>query len=168
GHRQVDPVDGPDGSDLVPQHDAAGDGEMPDQVGRLEQQVTVLPGDPARFGYRGGLNLVGTTGSLASGSWALGALTSSGTRPADRSAHCRVRWSAVRWHAAACPAVTASRKGGTSVSQRSPPTSPVYRQRGWNGQPEGTLIMLGGVPGIGTSRMVFSWSSRGIEDSSPQ
>ncbi len=30
------------------------------------------------------------------------------------------------------------------------------RQRGWNGQPGGTLIRLGGVPGMGTSRAVRS------------
>ena len=48
-----------------------------------------------------------------------------------------------------------------------PPVWLAYRQRGWNGQPEGTLIRLGGVPGIGTSRVVRSRSMRGIEASSP-
>ena len=88
------------------------------------------------------------------------------TWPADSAAQNSARCAAVRWHADRCPGVT-SRSGGTSFWLR-PPVWLAYRQRGWNGQPEGTLIRLGGVPGIGTSRVVRSRSMRGIEASSPQ
>ena len=40
---------------------------------------------------------------------------------------------------------------GTSVAHR-PPLRSAYGQRGWNAQPGGRLIRLGGLPGIGTSR----------------
>jgi hypothetical protein len=42
GHGQVDSVHGADRAHLVPEHHAAGDGEMPDQPADPEQHVTVL------------------------------------------------------------------------------------------------------------------------------
>ena len=45
--------------------------------------------------------------------------------------------------------------------------SRTYGQRGWNEQPPGRLIRLGGRPGIGTSSAPRGRSRRGIERSSP-
>jgi hypothetical protein len=127
GHRQVDPVHGADRADLVPEHDAAGDGEMPDQPGDLEQRVTVaLRAGPCRRGRRRRDRFGhASTRPCDTGPWAAwpgdsGSWAGSDTMPAGSAFHCRVLSSTVRWQAAACPGVTVSRSGGTSVSQRPP------------------------------------------------
>src|SRR5437879_13666787 len=72
--------------------------------------------------------------------------------------------SAVRWHAAPRPAGSSGRE----VLHLSPSTSAGKPQRGWKGQPDGGLSMLGGDPGMGVSGSFTSELSRGMDPSSPQ
>src|SRR5688572_8566432 len=55
-----------------------------------------------------------------------------------------------RWQATVWPGSTGASSGRTSSLR--PSFRVAYSQRGWNGQPGGTLIRLGGVPWIASSR----------------
>src|SRR5690242_266281 len=57
--------------------------------------------------------------------------------------------SSAKWHAVRCAESSIGRSGGSSSRQRTRPCE--RKQRGWNGQPGGRLIRLGGWPGIGRS-----------------
>ena len=70
----------------------------------------------------------------------------------------RATSSSAKWHADRCsPSVPSARSIGTSVLQVTRPRDSA--QRGWNAQPGGSVIRLGGWPGIG-SRSSVSASSR--------
>ena len=58
-----------------------------------------------------------------------------------------------RWQATVWPGSTGASSGRTSSLR--PSFRAAYAQRGWNGQPGGTLIRLGGVPVIGSSRSLL-------------
>ena len=53
--------------------------------------------------------------------------------------------SSAKWQAERCSASPIGRSGGSSSRQRTRPCE--RKQRGWNGQPGGRLIRLGGCPG---------------------
>src|SRR5215469_4843677 len=149
---KVDPVDRLDRADLVLEDDATGHREVLLQAGYPEQGVARAAAVP-RYRWRAGRRAHASSPSTRASE-------------ATRSARSLVRWSLLRWQATRWPG-SISRSSGTCVSLL-PPVSAAKSHRGWNGQPGGTLMRLGGVPLMGISRSERASSRRGIEVSSPQ
>ena len=149
------------------------DGEVPSQAGDGEQVV----GQRLHLAQRSGGSLAGVVAGVGGRSRHAGLFgpgrAASCLREPDRvcAAGSWSRSPAVRWQAVdvpvRCRAPAAARAG--SVRQRSAGHLRADRRSaGGTGSPAGTLIRLGGVPGMGRSRSTRSPSSRGMEPSRPQ
>ena len=119
-------VDRVDDAQPAAQDDAAPDREVLDEVANLDERV-----EASRRRHR----------------HERGAAHAAAFRPSTTRRPVARRVSTARWHATSCPD-REGRSFGTSLEH----TSNAYGQRGWNGQPLGTWIRLGGSPRIGCRR----------------
>ena len=143
-HVERHAVDGVHGADLPLEDDPARDREVLDEVAHLDQRLA-----------HAALSFSFTLSRAASGS-----------SPRLSSAQSCLRVAAGR--AGRRPDARSDPGTGSSVGSTRRWRSRTYGQRGWNEQPLGSAIRLGGRPGIGTSGSSRGRSSRGIDCSSPQ
>src|SRR4051812_963470 len=138
GDVERDAVDRVHGTDLALDHDAARDREVLDEI---------------LYAYERLAHAGSSSSSTCS-------RTAPGSLPSRSDAHMRLRVGDASRHAtewSGSPG-TASSCGSISLWR-----SRTYGQRGWNEQPLGRLIRLGGRPGIGTSCSPRGVSSPGID-----
>src|SRR5437764_3370469 len=160
-HVEADTVDRLHRANPALEDDPLRDREVLDEAPHLHERLAhgLLSGDPGAALFGCVRAHTGAPGRPTA------AMASSGWRPACSSSHSRRRTSASSRHATKCSGSPGTGSKCGSIREWS---GCAYGQRGWKWQPEGGLMRLGGVPGMGNRSASSLPSSRGIERSRPQ